>query len=155
METTRAQRSASFPPVTKITTDQAEALLDEGVPFIDVRTEEEFQDGHVPGAINIPIAFAGPGGMKPNPDFLAVVSAHFAKTDQIIVSCKAGGRSARAAAELEGASFTKVLDMSAGFDGSKDAFGAAIPGWQAEGREVEIDAQEAQTYASRRAHLSK
>jgi rhodanese-related sulfurtransferase len=141
--------------VAKITTDQAEALLDVGVPFIDVRTEEEFQDGHVPGAINIPISFASPGGMKPNPDFVAVVAAHFAKTDRLIVACKAGGRSARAAAELEGAGFVQVLDMSAGFHGSKDAFGAALPGWQAEGREVELTAEEAQTYAAKSAHLKK
>lgn len=139
--------------MAKITTDQAEQLLDEGVPFIDVRTEEEFQDGHVPGAINIPISVTAPGGMKPNPDFVAVVAAHFQKEDKLIVSCKAGGRSARAAAELEGAGFTQVLDMMAGFHGSKDAFGAAIPGWQAEGREIELEAQESQTYASRRAPL--
>lgn len=141
--------------MAKITTDEAEELIEEGVPFIDVRTEEEFQDGHVPGAINIPISVSVATGMQPNPEFLAVVSANFEKTEKLIVACKAGGRSARAAAELAGAGFTDILDMTAGFDGSKDAFGAAIPGWQAEGREVELTAGEEQTYATRRARISK
>ena len=44
-----------FYPVAKITTDEAEDLINKGVTFVDVRTEEEFQDGHVPGAINIPV----------------------------------------------------------------------------------------------------
>lgn len=134
-----------------ITTDEAEALLDEGVPFIDVRTVEEFQDGHVPGAVNIPISHSSPGGMLPNSDFVQVIEAHFERTEPIIVACKAGSRSAQAARALESAGFSKVLDMTAGFSGKKDAFGAPIPGWQAEGREIEMDAEEEQTYQARRA----
>lgn len=139
--------------MAKITTDEAEELIDEGVPFIDVRTEEEFQDGHVPGAVNIPISVTGAAGMIPNPEFLAVMAANFEKNEKLILSCKAGGRSARAAAELESAGFTEILDMTAGFVGGKDAFGAAIPGWQAEGREVELAAGPEQTYAVRRARV--
>ncbi len=123
------------------------------MPFVDVRTEEEFADGHVPGAINIPISVSAPGGMTPNPDFVAVVGANFERNQKLILACKAGGRSARAAAELEAAGFTDLLDMTAGFHGGKDAFGAPIPGWQAEGREVQIDAEDDQTYASRKAKL--
>lgn len=134
-----------------ITNDEAEILLDEGVPFIDVRTIEEFQDGHVPGAVNIPISLSAPSGMMPNPHFLDVMQAHFDKSEKLIVACKAGGRSARALAELVQAGYQDVLDMTAGFVGSKDAFGAPIPGWQAEGREVETDADENQTYAARKA----
>jgi rhodanese-related sulfurtransferase len=105
--------------VTKITTDQTEELLEEGVTFIDVRTEEEFRDGHVPGAINIPVSLASAGGMQPNPDFLAVVKRNFERTEKLIVACKAGGRSAKAAAELQSAGFSEVFDMTAGFHGSK------------------------------------
>lgn len=137
--------------MAKITTDQAEALMDEGVTFIDVRTEEEFQDGHVPGSINIPVSVSSAAGMQPNPEFVAVMEANFEKNEKLIVACKAGGRSARAAADLQSAGFTDVLDMTAGFHGSKDAFGAAIPGWQAEGREVELDVKDEQSYAYRRA----
>ena len=36
--------------------------------------------------------------------------------------------------------------MKAGWSGSKDAFGATIMGWQAEGREVEVDAEAEQLW---------
>lgn len=113
---------------------------------MDVRTVEEFQDGHVPGAINVPISLSSPGGMQPNPDFIAVIEACFNKDEQIIVACKAGSRSARAAQELEAAGFTDVMDMTAGFDGKRTAFGEVIPGWSAEGREIEMEADSSQTY---------
>ncbi len=133
--------------MAKISTDQAEDLLDEGATYLDVRTEEEFADGHVPGAVNVPISFMSPNGMKPNEDFIKIVSSTFEKDQLLIVGCKAGGRSAKAVALLEQAGFINLNDMSAGFHGSKDAFGEPILGWLAEGREVEVDAEEDQTYA--------
>lgn len=133
--------------MVKISTDQAEVLLDEGATYVDVRTEQEFADGHVPGAINVPVSFMAPGGMSPNDQFVTVMSATFAKDQLLIVGCKAGGRSAQAAKLLEQAGFSNVKDMTAGFLGSKDAFGQPIPGWQAEGREVEVDAEADQSYA--------
>ena len=136
--------------MTKISTDQAEDLLDEGATFVDVRTPEEFAEGHVPGALNVPVNFAAPGGMKPNDEFLEVMTRAFAKDQKLIIACKAGGRSARATSMLEQAGFTKLYDMTAGFVGSKDAFGQPIPGWQAEGREIEIDAEADRTYAGMR-----
>jgi hypothetical protein len=39
------------------------------------RSEAEFAAGHVEGAINVPIMFMSPGGMTPNPDFVAQVTA--------------------------------------------------------------------------------
>ena len=129
-----------------ISTDEAEALLDENVPYVDVRTVEEFEDGHVPGALNVPIAHASGGKMVENPDFLRVMEAHFAKNEKFIVACKAGGRSARAAATLAQAGFSEVLDMTAGFVGKKGTFGDTIPGWSAEGREVSLESAREETY---------
>ncbi len=138
-----------------ISTDEAEALLEDDVTFIDVRTVEEFADGHVPGALNVPVSLASAGGMQPNPDFVEVMNALFEKDQKLIVACKAGGRSARAVAQLEAAGFTELLDMTAGFVGSKDAFGQPIPGWSAEGRDVETDANEEQTYSALKAEAGK
>lgn len=133
-----------------ISTDEAEELIEDGTVFVDVRTVEEFDDGHVPGAINVPINLSGPGGMQPNPDFLTVMEACFNKDETLIVACKAGGRSLRAAQALDAAGFADVLDMTAGFDGKKTAFGEVIPGWHAEGREVEMRADKEQTYSARK-----
>lgn len=129
--------------------------MDEGVTFIDVRTIEEFADGHVPGALNVPVSLSAVGGMQPNPDFVEVMSALFETDQKLIIACKAGGRSARAVAQLEAAGFTNLLDMSGGFEGSKDAFGQPIPGWSAEGREIEVEANDEQTYRQLKAEAKK
>ncbi len=62
----------------------ARALLAQGYVYVDVRTVEEFDQGHVPGAYNIPIAFRSPSGMQPNPDFAAAIARHFAKDAKIV-----------------------------------------------------------------------
>jgi rhodanese-related sulfurtransferase len=54
--------------------------------FVDVRTVEEFDQGHVPGAWNIPFAFRDPGaGMVPNPDFVAVMKGHFTFESRLVL----------------------------------------------------------------------
>lgn len=63
----------------------------EGVALIDVRTEDEYAGGHVPGAINIPLdrlAADHPG------------LAGFDKGEPLHVICATGGRSARASDQL-------------------------------------------------------
>lgn len=132
--------------MTIISTDEAERLLNDEVPFVDVRTPEEFGDGHVPGAINVPISFQRATGMVDNPDFLRVIESLFDKDSPLIVACKAGGRSARAAGLLENAGFQSIYDMTAGFEGKRDPFGRVTPGWGAEGREIETNAADDQTY---------
>jgi rhodanese-related sulfurtransferase len=52
--------------------------------YVDVRTVEEFEQGHVPGAYNVPILFRTNAGMQPNPEFLAVVTRHFGKDRKIV-----------------------------------------------------------------------
>jgi len=44
-------------PYYRISVDEAKEILDSGgdVTVIDVRSSEEFQSGHVPGAIHIPV----------------------------------------------------------------------------------------------------
>ncbi|MCP3917191.1 MAG: rhodanese-like domain-containing protein [bacterium] len=41
---------------------------------MDVRTVEEYEAGHVPGAFNIPYAFRGAVGMELNPNFVRATS---------------------------------------------------------------------------------
>lgn len=130
-----------------ISTEEAEKLLDDDVIYIDVRTEEEFADGHPPGAVNIPVQFRADRGPSPNGRFVDIVLANFDKQQQLILGCKAGTRSANAVQLLEAAGFENVMDMTAGFDGKKDPFGRVIPGWQQEGREIEHDAEPDRTYA--------
>lgn len=105
-------------------------MKDEGFRYLDVRTVEEFEAGHPEGAFNIPISVQGSAGMEPNPEFLEVVVKTFPKETALVIGCKAGGRSARAARELGIAGFRNVLDQRAGWDGTRGTFGEIVePGW--------------------------
>jgi rhodanese-related sulfurtransferase len=124
-----------------VTPAEAAALLADGYVYVDVRSEPEFEAGHVPGALNVPLLHQGPGGMTPNPEFLSVMQQAFGTTEKLVVGCKAGGRSKTQAG------FQDLADMSAGWDGSRDAFGAAIPGWSKVGLPVEPGKPTGQAYA--------
>lgn len=107
--------------MTRISPAEAHAkIANEGYTYIDVRTPDEFFEGRPAGSINIPLG----------DDFVAQVSARFAKDAKIIVGCRAGGRSLRAATALVEAGFTNILDQRAGFDGARGPFGEVTePGW--------------------------
>ncbi len=65
----------------------AKELMDaaEGHVFVDVRTVEEFKEGHVPGAYNIPFAFKGPFGMEPNPAFADAMQKRFPSDAKLVL----------------------------------------------------------------------
>lgn len=129
-----------------ISVEEAEQLLEEGYVYVDVRSEPEFEAAHVPGAVNVPINHRGAQGMVPNPDFVSVMERAFAKDAKLVVGCKSGGRSKRAVAALEQAGFSELAELSAGFEGSRDAFGRAVPGWLQAGLPVETGLPEGQRY---------
>jgi rhodanese-related sulfurtransferase len=137
----------------RVSPQQAQELIDrEGYVHVDVRSIPEFEAGHPEGAYNVPLNHMGPGGMSPNPDFLAVMQQAFPKDTPLVVACKAGGRSARAAAMLEAAGFTNVVDQRAGFEGGPDpATGRVEPGWRPAGLPVSREAAAGHDYEALKA----
>lgn len=129
--------------IKRVSPEEAKALLDEGYAYLDVRTEAEFVAGHVPGAYNVPISRKS----VPNPDFLAVVSAHFDKEKALVVGCHTGSRSQRAVALLAQAGYANVVELRTGFAGGRDAFGRFEPGWAPKRLPVETGAPAGRTYA--------
>ena len=127
--------------ITRISPEEAQTALEsEEVTYLDVRSEGEFQQGHVPGAINIPIAHRTPQGMQPNPDFLDQVKAALSPDAQIITGCLRGGRSLRAAQMLVAEGYSQVVDMRGGWDGELDSMGQVVyPGWARRGLPVSTD----------------
>jgi rhodanese-related sulfurtransferase len=124
--------------ITRISPQEASEKLAEGYTYVDVRTVEEFAAGHPAGAVNVPIALAASGTMVENGDFVRVMGAAFPKDARIIVGCKAGGRSLRAAKVLTGAGYTNVVDQRAGWDGARNGFGQLVePGWSRAGLPAE------------------
>jgi rhodanese-related sulfurtransferase len=125
--------------IQRVSPEQAKKLIEEeGYLYLDVRSEPEYAAGHPTGAHNVPLMHAGPGGMMPNPVFLDVIAALYPKDAKILVGCRSGQRSLRAAEAMISAGYTNVIDQRAGFEGPRDAFGAVVePGWGPAGLPVE------------------
>ena len=88
----------------------------DGPLLLDVRTAEEFAEGHVPGATNIAVDDLA--------DHLADVEAY--RERGVVIYCQVGRRATTAVETLEAAGFARVAQI----DGSMDR-------WLAEGRPVE------------------
>ena len=73
-----------------------EQLLKKGATIVDVRTEREFNSGHIRGSINIPL------------DKLQTNIAKLRKDKTIITCCASGIRSATAKKMLQNSGFTDV-----------------------------------------------
>jgi rhodanese-related sulfurtransferase len=130
--------------IKRISPAEAQAMLAEGYVYVDVRTEVEFNEGHPAGSFNVP----GPAGQQPNPDFLRVMQANFPQNAKIIVGCRSGGRSLRAAKALVENGYTNVIDQRAGWDGMRDAFGQLTEdGWSRVGLPTEKGQPNGRSYA--------
>ena len=116
-----------------------------GAIYLDVRTENEFAQGHPTGALNIPVVFMkGPGQMQLNDDFQAVAEKVIPKSTKLIVGCLAGGRSQRACEILEAAGYSDLTNVIGGFGGQRDQSGAIIgKGWRDEGLPVSSEVGDA------------
>ena len=130
----------------RVLPEEAQELLAQGYVYIDVRTEPEFEQGHIPGALNVPLMQRSPGGLRPNSEFSSVMEACFGKTDRLLVGCRTGSRSLKAAQVLVAAGFTEVIELKTGFEGSRDPFGRLEPGWSKKGLPVETGAPAGQSY---------
>ena len=87
----------------KITADRAKEIIDQNKEAIilDVRTEEEFNEGHIEGAILIPV------------DEIKTHAEEFLtdKSASILVYCRSGRRSALAASELKALGYLNIYDF--------------------------------------------
>jgi rhodanese-related sulfurtransferase len=130
------------PPAVK------DLLADPATVYVDVRSEEEYAAGHVPGSYNIPILFKTAFGMQPNPSFVDAVTRHFpAKDRQIVFGCKSGGRSERACELLSEQGYSKLVNMAGGFHGAFDMSGNVVEqGWAACGFDTAKEPQAGRTW---------
>ncbi|HQR26001.1 MAG TPA: rhodanese-like domain-containing protein [Nocardioides sp.] len=94
----------------------AAALKREGTIILDVRTPEEFAEGHLEGAVSMDVE---------SPDFAAKASA-LDPTASYAVYCRSGNRSAVAVQALTGAGFASVYHLEGGIQAWEDAGGAVV-----------------------------
>jgi len=69
--------------------------------LLDARTQEEYADGHIPGAICVPNETIGtvPPGQLPD------------KEQMVLVYCRSGNRSKQAAAKLAAMGYTNIVEF--------------------------------------------
>lgn len=109
---TPATASDSGP--ARVGTGEFAAVIEQpGIQIIDVRTPEEFAEGHIAGAVNIPVQQADFGDriaqLDPNTTYA--------------VYCRSGNRSQPAVDAMEQAGITDIYELESG-----------TKGWTAEGR---------------------
>ena len=87
----------------QITMDAAVAMMEEeeGYIILDVRTAAEFDEKHIPGAINIPNETIGTDAIPELPD----------KEQLILVYCRSGNRSKQASEKLVKLGYTNVVEF--------------------------------------------
>ena len=87
-----------------------------GVVILDVRTAQEYAQGHIHGAVNLDI----------NATDFAQKVAQLDKNTTYLVHCRSGTRSTRACNEMAGLEFPKLYNLQGGF-----------VAWEAAGKPVE------------------
>lgn len=91
------------PAYVQITAEEAKRLMDTQTDYIilDVRTEEEFKEGHIAGAVCIPDTEIETRAEKELPN----------KNQLILVYCRSGRRSKLAATALANLGYTNVQEF--------------------------------------------
>lgn len=99
-----------------ITMDEAVAMMEQenGYIILDVRRPDEYADGHIPNAINVPNESIGTDEIPELPN----------KDQLIMVYCRSGRRSKEASAKLVKLGYTNIVE----FGGILDWKGETVSG---------------------------
>ena len=126
--------------------------------YIDVRSVPEYEGSHPVGAHNVPLLHsdAQTGQKIPNPEFLAVMEANYARDAKLLVGCQVGGRSTQAAQMLASRGYQHVINVRGGFGGARDPVTGALvdEGWSMAGLPVETTAPPGGSYEELRKNLT-
>ncbi len=103
--------------INRISSDELEtAMSAQEIQLVDVRTDREWESGHIKGAKHFEMNNANWQSQLETLD----------KDAPVYVYCAKGGRSARCAKQLEEAGFTTIYDLKGG-----------LTSWKASGKKVE------------------
>ena len=98
----------------RVTGDEAQKMMESetGYLIVDVRTPQEYAEGHIPHAINVPLDTIGTNPPAELPD----------KAQKIFVYCRSGARSMTASNKLAQMGYTNIVEMG----GIKDWHGEVV-----------------------------
>ena len=94
-----------MPKVEVLEKSEYQALVEQGYTIIDVRTPEEFEEGHIEGAQNINV----------KDDAFVTAIQKLSPSDTLLVYCRSGRRSLYAAQVMVSFGFQKIYDLEGGF----------------------------------------
>jgi phage shock protein E len=94
-------QTPSSKPITSVTIDELKNVV-----LLDVRTPEEYQQGHLENSLNVNWY---------DSDFVQQVEG-IDKDETIFVYCKLGGRSAKAQEKLKSLGYKNVVNLEGGYD---------------------------------------
>ena len=99
-QTTKNDQEAVY---VNITAEEAKEIMEsaEGYVILDVRTQEEYDQGHIPGAVLIPNTEIETRAEEELPD----------KDQLILVYCRSGNRSKKAAEVLVELGYTNIKEF--------------------------------------------
>lgn len=102
------------PKVDEVEARDLPALVEQGVICIDIRTQEEYESGHLARAINLPL------------NLLRIKTRLLNRDDRYVLYCDTGRRS-RAAAHLLARAGFNVVALTGGLRGLRPAQGVNLP----------------------------
>ena len=97
-------RGISMSEAVKMMRDEKNYII------LDVRRPDEYAEGHIPGAINVPNENIGSAEIAELPD----------KSQQILVYCRSGRRSKEAAEKLVKLEYTNIVEFGGILDWKGD-----------------------------------
>jgi rhodanese-related sulfurtransferase len=93
------------PPSGPVKVEQAEKQINSGIQLLDVRTIDEWETGYIKGAKLVTFGEHG---------FVEKARAAVDPKKPVLVYCRSGKRTVKAAKELRDAGFTTVSEMEGG-----------------------------------------
>ena len=98
-----AKQNASSAQFTQVSSAQGQKMMEEetGYIILDVRTQDEYAQGHIPGAICVPNETIGTADIPELPD----------KDQRIFVYCRSGRRSKEASQKLAELGYTDIVEF--------------------------------------------
>src|SRR5512146_2201737 len=104
--------------ISEIDAPEGASLLGDGTLFVDVRERDEWEEGHIPGAVHVPRGYLESRIEQLAPDH----------GQPIVVYCAGGSRSAFATKTMQELGYTNVVNLAGGYtDWKRNGFETVLP----------------------------